>query len=403
LLVLAQVVLMWHTPHVARTYLDLTRRSYEAMAPILAETPDPMFAEDMGLLVTYDKILDYHSFEYSQLAEADRWDQSWELDQLRTRQRTLVILDEGTRLDVDRYRRFTRAFLSELDRNYRRGRSVGKYELYEPDPLQHERRAAFGDQLALVGWSLDPPSPAQIGDTIHLTVVWQAQQAPATDYTAFAHLVDEAGQGWAGDDHQPYGGLYPTSLWGSGEMVRDGFTLTIPVDAPPGLYDMQVGWYSPATQERLPVDGGNTVRVAVLPVGYDPPGDLALTSIDTRFGSITLEGYALEMGADALNVTLRWRAADFLDTDYTVFVHLVGAKGDAALVQGDGPPLAGRWPTSLWLPGVALDDAHVIALPDDLPPGRYALLVGLYDPQTNARLLLPDGRDALRLAEFELP
>jgi hypothetical protein len=403
LLILVQMALMWHTPRVARNYLDLTRRSYEAMAPILAETPDPMFAEDMGLLVTYGKILDYHSFEYSQLAEAGRWDQAWELDQLRTRQRTLVILDEGTRLDVDRYRRFTRDFLSELDRNYRHARSVGKYELYEPDPLQHERRAAFGDQLALVGWSLDPPQPALPGDTIHLTVVWQAQQTLATDYTAFAHLVDEAGQGWAGDDHQPHGGLYPTSLWGAGEMVRDGFTLLIPADAPPGLYAVEVGWYHPATQERLPVEGGSSARVAVLPVGYAPTGDLAMMPVETQFGSITLEGYTLEMEAEALDVTFRWRAADFLDTDYTVFVHLVGAEGETALAQGDGPPLAGCWPTSLWLPGVALDDTHVIPLPGDLPPGRYALLVGLYDPRTNARLLLPDGRDALQLVEFELP
>ncbi len=108
LLVLAQVALMWHTPRVANRYLDLTRQSYEEMAPILAQTPDPIFAEDMGLLVTFGKTLDYHSFEYSQLAQVGRWDQSWELGQLRDRTRNLVILDRGTRLDVDRYGRYTR-------------------------------------------------------------------------------------------------------------------------------------------------------------------------------------------------------------------------------------------------------------------------------------------------------
>ena len=157
LLVLAQVMLMWHTPKVADRYLRLTQKSNEDMAPILADTPDPIFSEDMGLLVTNDKVLDYYSFQNSQLARAGRWDQSWELDQLRDRSLSLVILERGTRLDVDRYQRFTREFLSELDRNYRHARTVGKYELYEPDPLQHERRAHFGDELALLGWSLDAP------------------------------------------------------------------------------------------------------------------------------------------------------------------------------------------------------------------------------------------------------
>ena len=56
-----------------------------------------------------------------------------------------MILEQGTRLDVDRYQRFTREFLSELDRNYGHSRTVGKYELYEPDRFQHEHRAEFGD------------------------------------------------------------------------------------------------------------------------------------------------------------------------------------------------------------------------------------------------------------------
>jgi hypothetical protein len=410
LLVIGQVVLMWHTPRIASRYLALTRWSYEGMAPILANTPDPIFSEDMGLQVTYDKVLDYHSFEYSQLAQTGRWDQAWELDQLRNRRRSMVILEQGTRLDVDHYRRFTRAFLSELDRSYRHSRTVGKYELYVPDPLQHERRAEFGDQrvgdqLALVGWSLHAPPDLQPGDTISLTVVWQAQRALTTGYTAFAHLVDESGRGWAGDDHAPYDGLYPTSAWGAGEMVRDTFTLTVPSDAPPGLYDIQVGWYDPASQQRLPVGDGTSFRVAVLPLAWPGTGPELMTGLDAHFGqAITLQGYRCQVVPGGVQVTLRWTADGYTDTDYTVFVHLVGLDGEEqAISQGDAPPLAGRWPTYLWLPGVTLDDVHTIPLPADLPPRTYQVLVGLYNPVTGSRLRLTDGSDAMRLAEIPLP
>jgi hypothetical protein len=396
---------MWHTPRVANRYFRLTHDSNEAMIPILAGTPDPIVSEDMGLLVTNGKVLDYYSFQYSQLARTGRWDQAWELDQLRDGRVPLVILERGTRLDVDRYQRFTREFLSELDRNYDHGRTVGKYELYEPDPLQHQRRVEFEDQLALVGSSLRAPPHLEPGGTVTLTVVWQAQQTLAKDYTAFAHLVDRNGQGWTGDDHPPFDGLYPTSAWGAGEMVRDTFTLTVPIDAPPGLYSVVVGWYSPRTQQRLAVGGEDSFRVAVLPVSWEGTGLQAITPLGLSFGeAITLEGYAAQVDSGALQVTLRWSTGAYLDTDHSVFLHLVAPGGGAeAIAQADGPPLDGEWPTSLWLPGVTLDDLHTIPLPPQLPPGTYSLLVGLYDPATGERLPLPDGSGALQLPEITLP
>ena len=412
LLLLAQVALMWHTPRTASRYLDLTRSSNAAMAPILAMTPDPIVSEDMGLLVTNGKVLDYLSFQYSQLARAGRWDQTWELDQLRGQALNMVILERGTRLDPDRYGRFTREFLSELDRNYAHTGIIGKYELYEPDRLQHQGRVDFADQLALVGWSVHAPPDLQPGDSISLTVVWQAQDGLAYDYTAFAHLVGGDGRGWAADDHGPYGGLYPTSAWGVGEMVRDRLKLTVPDDAPPGLYDVQVGWYPSDTsgasaanlQDRLPVGEGTAFRVAVLPVNWADGEENAPLPVGARFGeTITLEGYGWQRGPDELQVTLRWSSAEAMDTDYTVFVHLVGpGEGEEVIAQGDSPPLGGRWPTSLWLPGVSLQDPHTIPLPEDLPSGTYRLLVGLYDPDTGERLPVSGLGDAVQLGEIDL-
>lgn len=433
LLVLAQAALMWHTPRAADRYLRLTRESNEQMAPVLAALPDPMVSEDMGLLVTAGKVVDYCSFQYSQLARAGRWDQSWELGQLRDRRLSAVILERGTRSDVDRYQRFTREFVSELDRNYRHARTVGKYELYTPDPLQRERRAEFGDQLDLAGWSVHLPRPraedpqeaadlqVRPGEAITLTAVWQAQRKLETDYTAFAHLVDGSGRGWGGDDHAPFDGLYPTSAWGAGEMVRDAFTMTVPTDAPPGLYHIEVGWYDPRTEERLPVASSDAqpdnpeasaYPVAVVPVDWSQDMAQDIIPLNARFGqaidavpepAIELHGYRLQATPQALRLTLRWLAKAYVDADYTVFVHLVPLEGDdKALSQGDAPPLSGRWPTSLWVPGQVLDDEHVVPLPADLPPGAYSLLVGLYDADTGQRLRLADGQDAVRL-DLSLP
>jgi hypothetical protein len=101
---------------------------------------------------------------------------------------------------------------------------------------------------------------------------------------------------------------------------------------------------------------------------------------------------------------LQWLAEQYVDIDYSVSLHLVDLQaGDQLVAQGDAPPLNGRWPTSMWRPGVAVEDVHTVALPAGMWPGSYDLLVGLYDPATGERLRLTDGRDAVRLSGVQVP
>jgi len=39
-----------------------------------------------------------------------------------------------------------------------------------------------------------------------------------------------------------------------------------------------------------------------------------------------------------------------------------------------------RRPTPTWRPGEVISDRYGVWLPPDLPPGRYALVLGFYDP-----------------------
>ncbi|MCC6800988.1 MAG: hypothetical protein IT325_12795, partial [Anaerolineae bacterium] len=82
--------------------------------------------------------------------------------------------------------------------------------------------------------------------------------------------------------------------------------------------------------------------------------------------------------------------------DFTVLVHLIDpARPDQPLAQGDDEPLGGRWPTSAWIAGRAFVDPHAVALPDDLPPGEYALAVGFYRPVDFTRLPVETERATL--------
>ncbi len=150
---LLQIALLWQDPRIAANLIAQDFPANQQLATVLRQTPGIVISEDMGALVTSGKPVAYYTFQYSSLARSGKWDQSWELNGLRDGNFPLVILERGTREDVDHYRRFTREFVSMLDRYYARTQSIGKYEVYTPAPGLRLQSANFGDEIALVGWS----------------------------------------------------------------------------------------------------------------------------------------------------------------------------------------------------------------------------------------------------------
>jgi hypothetical protein len=74
-----------------------------------------------------------------------------------------------------------------------------------------------------------------------------------------------------------------------------------------------------------------------------------------------------------------------------VFVHLVDSEG-VIQAQADGQPLGDDYPTSYWALGPMIEDPIHMRLHDDLPPGDYRLVVGMYDVETDTRLSVSSGR-----------
>jgi hypothetical protein len=89
-----------------------------------------------------------------------------------------------------------------------------------------------------------------------------------------------------------------------------------------------------------------------------------------------------------LGLVLYWQALAEMDVPYTVFVHLLGPDG--RLVAGhDSEPAGGARPTTSWVPGEYLADAHEFVIPAGLDPGEYVLEVGMYDAGLQSLPRLP--------------
>jgi hypothetical protein len=128
---------------------------------------------------------------------------------------------------------------------------------FETPTIATAAEIAFANtpQLKLIGYNL-PATSLSPGDTLSVTLFWQAVAEIKTDYTIFVQLLNGDGQVIAQIDAPPLAGVAPTTTWLPGEILTDPYTLTLPADLPAGDYHLITGLYNAVTGERLPIAGG---------------------------------------------------------------------------------------------------------------------------------------------------
>jgi 4-amino-4-deoxy-L-arabinose transferase-like glycosyltransferase len=258
-----------------------------------------------------------------------------------------------------------------------------------------------GGVARIVGWELDKQvvQPGDLSAYVEVVVYWEAVAPDGRDYASSSELVSFAkllgrGHQLAGDvTRHPVDGMVPISLWQPGQVWRDRYRIPVTSAAlAPSLLRVEVGLYDPGAKEDL-----GSVRVGEAKLA--PPAEGARTLPDHPLevelsDSVSLLGYDLSSQSaepgETITLTLHWQAQATPSTDYQVMVHLLGAEPEP-VAQGDGPPLMGDYPTSVWSSGEVIVDPHSIVLPADIPQGQYRLLVGMYNLETLVRLPRLDG------------
>jgi len=260
--------------------------------------------------------------------------------------------------------------------------------------------ATFGDSVRLLGYEVDKTEVAP-GDTVHVTVYWKALAPMQENYSVFVHVVggDELILGQR--DMYPGQGTYPTSLWSPGEIVADTYAVPIsPTAMTPGEALFAVGLYNLQTGERLPVvDGmgqplGDHLRFGRLVL---PPRMVEGIPNPVYFNldnQVALIGYDLDRTSaapgEAFELTLYWKALRDLDTNYSVFTHVLGAQ-QSIWAQMDSWPLGGDAPTATWKKGQVIRDPYELVVRPDAPAGVFELEVGMYGSDAKRLPLLGEG------------
>lgn len=212
----------------------------------VAAIPGDVFSEDEYLVLRNGKSVLYDDdFMFMTLASLGKWDQSTFVQSLRDRRFGLVILQSGST-------RFTPGASQALDASYTM-KVQSNLLIYEPKPVPLAPQVSLectleglGDSVSLLGYAL-PPGVAwdgtNKGETLHVTLYWQATSKIAGDYATDVQLLSEAGEKVASQDNPHTASGKPTTDWQPGETILDSAGLTIPSTLAPGRYKLIAGMY----------------------------------------------------------------------------------------------------------------------------------------------------------------
>lgn len=231
------------------------------------------------------------------------------------------------------------------------------------------------------------PSQAIQGFDLPLTCMMQLDKDTVLPEETFARLASTDGLVIV-ETSQPFlEGAYPETTTPTAETILEQIALPLYIE--PGEYRWE-----------LECDVPHSGSIEVLPISQ-AEGYVPVNAEWEDFG--TLKGVVISppvtvWSGGTLELALHYETTAAIETDYSVFVHLIDTSSDGdPVAQADGSPLEGTRPTSSWQPGETLVDVRHVMLPPDLPSGSYSLVVGWYDWQTNERLSTIDGHDSVIL------
>ncbi|WP_188201380.1 ArnT family glycosyltransferase [Thermococcus camini] len=110
--------------------------------------------------------------------------------------------------------------------------------------------AVFGNSIELTRFCIYNLSEIS-RSTVLITYTWKSLKKVKKDYIIFVHFTPKGSiDAKFQQDHGPCGGKCPTSSWQPGDTVTESYVVQIPS----GCYTIRLGFWDPASGERLEVD-----------------------------------------------------------------------------------------------------------------------------------------------------
>lgn len=271
----------------------------------------------------------------------------------------------------------------------------------------------FGNQLRLIGQQIQPDQPTA-GQTIGVALRWQLETDVSDNYNASLSLYDAQGFLWVKIDtpllrDQDYA---TTQQWSSGQASTTYTTLPIPLDAPPGIYTLELTLYNAATNQPLslpnqltnsstnqpsnqPTNQFTLSPIIELQSNPSPTNPNKLEISQPLDGSLHEQLKLLGLSqlqstyrpGDEVNLSLWWQATAPMAQDIGLLLALVETDSEPVPLLATPQPLIFSYPTAEWQPQQPYRANYRLPLPATLTSGEYGLALRLVDLDTQTTLI----------------
>jgi len=234
-------------------------------------------------------------------------------------------------------------------------------------------RVRFTNGIWLMG--IDAPDSATPGSTIETTLYWLLPPGLSGSVTAdvcSSNPCSSLAQIPLNPASRPASRLIETRATFNAPDETGPFPLWIKIDD----QEAACGWWSSPS----PRCEAASIKIEGSPLAADA------INFDNQ---IALESFQIETPTASpgqiVVVTVTWRGLRPMESDYTVFIHLLGPDG---IVHGqvDMWPVQGTLPTTQWPINEPITDRFEVRVPGDAPPGEYKVEAGWYLLATLDRL-----------------
>jgi len=126
--------------------------------------------------------------------------------------------------------------------------------------------------------------------------------------------------------------------------------------------------------------------------------------IKQSFGdAIEFMGYSVDKEkvnpGGELRISYFWRSLRKLRSNYSIFVHF--RREGSTVFQNDHTPSS---QTKKWKEGGVMREDYVTGVPEDIPEGRYDVIIGLWDPEGSKERVRLKGKaiDEIKIGSIEV-
>jgi 4-amino-4-deoxy-L-arabinose transferase-like glycosyltransferase len=279
-------------------------------------------------------------------------------------------------------------------------------ELAATDAMRSQASWQVGD-VALLHSAVIVEPILQPGRDAIVELTWQPLMTTTIPLSGFIHLIGPNDEMVGGRDSYPGMGRTSTTFWRPGSVFVDRYRIPIKSvvaeEIAPARVRVAVGLYNLSTMERLPLYHAGTdtaltppvVSEAKLPPRPDPSRTLSAQQPRAKIGG-ALDLYHIHLSDQlaierAIDIDLIWKVVQPLHCNCKLFIHLVqDLQHPLPLSQADDYILQNRFPGYMWAAGEVLYDSHRLHLAQELAPGEYHLIAGIYDAESGSRLAVED-------------